>query len=67
MLQEARPGIPNRKVYVEPRPNYGWEYHRNPEPETEPFSNDLPHIKWYDWRKRSPGPGKGHVFYDRWT
>lgn len=66
LLEDAlgKDKIPNNKPHTGSN-NYGFEYHRSPEPSTRPFSNDLEHIKWYDWRSKSGADG--HIFYELWN
>ncbi|MDE1461740.1 polymorphic toxin-type HINT domain-containing protein [Spartinivicinus poritis] len=57
--------LPHQKPQT--RGTHGYEYHRGNETGTVPFSNDLQHIKWYDWRSGKNTGADGHVFFDIWN
>jgi YD repeat-containing protein len=60
LLQQALPDVYNapRKLYE--NAVYGWEIH----PAEPQVGNDLPHIKWYDYRPGQPG-AEGHIFFEK--
>lgn len=59
LLRKARPDLPWRETYADPRPKFGAEIHP-----IDGSGHDMPHIKWYDWRQGKSKGATGHIYFE---
>ena len=64
LLEEGRGPLPKKETYTKEKYNHGQECHPDESRTANAPDNDLPHIKWKDWRAGKKGGANGHIFYD---
>jgi len=62
----GRGNVPEYSQYTDEKYLFGYEVHPDESRTQNAPQNNLPHIKWVDWRsgKRTSGGASGHIFFE---
>jgi RHS repeat-associated protein len=64
LLQDSRSDLPSYPTYTNEKYKFGYEFHPNEAHTVNAPHNNLPHIKWSDWRQGKKQGATGHVFFN---